>query len=88
MSNKNVDLEKAKEHAAHNRQGLSTEQVCGCFYCLRIFRSNEIEWPDETDDTAMCPYCGIDAVIAESSGIPITKQLLKDMREYWFTEGE
>jgi hypothetical protein len=85
---KEIDPALAKEFAAHNRQPLSTDQVCGCFYCLRIFRSNEIEWPDETDDTAMCPYCGIDAVIGASSGIPITKQFLKSIREYWFTEGE
>jgi len=53
-----------------------------------MFDANEITWQDETDDTAMCPYCGIDAVIGERSGIPITKQFLKGMREYWFTEGE
>jgi len=87
MSNKNVDLEKAKEHAAHNRQSLTTEQACGCFFCQRIFDSKEIAWPDD-DDTAMCPYCGIDAVIGESSGLPITKQFLRSMREYWFTESE
>jgi hypothetical protein len=73
---KSNDPVQAKEFAAHNKQSLSTDQVCGCFYCLRIFRSNEIDWPDKTDDTAMCPHCGIDAVIGESSGIPITKQFL------------
>ena len=87
MSNKDIDLEKAKEHAAHNRQSLTTEQVCGCFFCQRIFGSKEIAWPDD-DDTAMCPYCGIDAVIGESSGLPITKQFLRSMREFWFTESE
>ncbi len=85
---KDIDLVKTKEQAIHNRQTLSTEQVCGCFYCLRIFDAKEIVWQDAADDTAMCPYCGIDAVIGERSGIPITKQFLKGMREYWFTEGE
>lgn len=85
---KEIDPVRAKEYATHNRQTLSAEQSCGCFYCLRIFDSKEIEWPDEADDTAMCPYCGIDAVIGERFGIPITKQLLKNLREYWFTEGE
>lgn len=87
MSNKNIDLAKAKEHAVHNRQSLTTEQVCGCFFCQRIFDSKEIVWPD-ADDTAMCPYCGMDAVIGESSGLPITKQFLRSMREYWFMESE
>ena len=34
--------------------------------------------------TAVCPYCGIDAVIGESSGYPITAEFLKRMRKRWF----
>ena len=85
---KQIDPAKAREFSVHNRQALSSDQACGCFFCLRIFDAKEINWLDETDDTAMCPHCGIDAVIGESSGIPITKQFLKSMREYWFTEDE
>ncbi len=85
---KEVDPVKAREYSAHNRQYLTNDQACGCFFCLRMFNANEIVWPDDADDTAMCPYCGIDAVVGQSSGIPITKQFLKSMREYWFTESE
>jgi hypothetical protein len=84
---KEIDPAKAREFSVHNRKALSTDQACGCFFCLRIFDAKEIVWQDD-EDTAMCPYCGIDAVIGESSGLPITKQFLKSMREYWFTEGE
>jgi len=84
---KEIDPAKAREFSVHNRKALSTDQACGCFFCLRIFNAKEIAWPDD-DDTAMCPYCGIDAVVGESSGLAITKQFLKSMREYWFTEGE
>ena len=84
---KEIDPAKTREFFVHSRQALSTDQACGCFFCLRIFGVNEIVWQDD-DDTAMCPHCGIDAVIGASSGLPITKQFLKSMREYWFTEGE
>jgi hypothetical protein len=85
---KEIDLLQAKKHSSNNKQTLSIEQICGCFYCLRIFDSKEIDWQDDAGETAMCPYCGIDAVIGESSGMPVTKAFLKEMRRYWFTESE
>lgn len=71
------DLRAAHEAARFNKEILARDGKCGCFYCLRIFSSSEIEeWCPELDDgekvTAICPYCGIDSVIGESSGFPIT----------------
>lgn len=34
----------------------------------------------------MCPYCGIDSVLGDQSGFPITKELLIRMRWHWFHE--
>ena len=34
--------------------------------------------------TALCPYCGVDAVLGESAGYPLTKEFLRAMRQYWF----
>lgn len=56
---------------------------CGCFYCLKIFEPKEIEEYIEDDNeldrygTAICPYCGIDSVISESSGYPITEDFFE-----------
>jgi len=85
---KDSELIHAHEQSKSNRQKLMHAQVCGCFFCLRVFDPKEITWVDDADDTAMCPYCGIDAVIGESENLPITKQFLKSMREYWFTESD
>ena len=72
---------------------LKKDKVCGCFYCLKIFSPEDIkEWLVAKDEgnlcdrygTAICPYCGIDSVIGESSGYPITKEFLAKMKEYWF----
>lgn len=73
-----------------HKEQLEKDRVCGCFYCLKIFDPAEIkQWliddnPCDRDGTALCPYCGIDSVIGESSGFPITEEFLKKMRDYWF----
>jgi len=72
------------------KKQLKKDTVCGCFYCLSIFSPSEItEWivhwnPCDRKGAAICPYCGIDAVIGESSGYPITKEFLEKMSKYWF----
>ena len=85
---KDIDLIYANQLCNSNQEKLKNAQVCGCFYCLRIFDPKEIIWEDEEDHTAMCPYCGIDSVLPESATLPITKAFLKKMHEFWFTEGE
>ena len=76
----------AHGHSMSNQNSLAKSRRCGCFYCLHIFDPAEItDWiPDKHGPTAMCPYCGIDSVIGEDSGYPITEAFLKDMKEYWF----
>ena len=78
-------------HAAHkipyaNKTRLSVPQKCGCFYCLRFFSSEDIvDWSvDKPDWTAICPYCGIDSVIGENDGYPLTEDFLEEMFEEWF----
>lgn len=85
---KDIDLIYAHQLCNSNQEKLKNAQVCGCFYCLRIFDPKEIIWEDEEDHTAMCPYCGIDSVLPESATLPINKAFLKKMHEFWFTEGE
>lgn len=71
--------------SGHHRTALIKDKICGCFYCLRIFSPDEItEWVDDPGGTAICPYCGIDSIIGESSGYPITVEFLKKMKKYWF----
>ena len=68
-----------------NEMQIKNSKVCGCFYCCKIFNPNEIEeWIEDSRGTALCPYCGIDSVIGESSGFPITEEFLKEMNERWF----
>jgi len=40
-------------------------------------------WTD-TGETAICPRCSIDSVIGDASGLPVTKEFLKEMNKHWF----
>ena len=83
------DLVKAHGYCSNHKPELEQDRICGCFDCLNIFSPSEItEWVIERTKidwrgTAICPHCGDDTVIGESSGFPITKKFLKEMNRYW-----
>ncbi|EHQ91688.1 hypothetical protein [Desulfosporosinus youngiae] len=79
------DYIDAHEFSSNHKEQLSKDKICGCFYCLKIYNPNEIEeWIKDINGTAICPYCGIDSVIGESSGYSITVEFLSKMKKYWF----
>ena len=71
-----------------NWEAVKSSKMCGCYYCGRIFPSEELtdnDWtPDPNGKTALCPYCFIDSVIGDVSGIPIQKDVLEELYEYQF----
>ena len=79
---------QAHKHCSYHREEVIRSEICGCFYCLSVFKPIEIEeWIDEKDgigQTAMCPRCGIDSVIGSDSGISITREFLEKMHQHWF----
>ncbi len=81
----NYDLKAAHKCSSNHKEALLNDTKCGCFHCLALFTPSEIkEWIKDESGTAVCPHCGTDSVIGESSGFPITKEFLQEMREYWF----
>ncbi len=84
------DVTLAHRFSNNHMAALKKDKICGCFYCTGIFSPDEIEdWLIDDNDcdrygTAICPYCGIDSVIGESSGFPITKEFLNRMKDRWF----
>lgn len=80
-----MDYIEAHKFSSNNKRDLEKDVKCGCFYCLEIFDPKEItEWIEDASGTAICPYCGIDSVIGEYTGYPITPEFLEQMRQYWF----
>jgi len=85
---KAVIYRTAHKYSIRNWEALtSKEQMCGCFSCCRIFPSSELtdKLPEmDGQYTAWCHYCGVDSIIGESSGFPITEYFIKKMHDYWF----
>lgn len=86
----NEDVIEAHRFSNNHKEQLLQDKKCGCFYCMKIFDPKEIViWledknPCDKAGTAVCPYCGIDSVLGESSGYPITQEFLTEMNKYWF----
>ncbi len=81
----NETLKNAHRFCTNHREALSHDKICGCFYCLNIYSPAEItKWIRDKTGTALCPHCGVDAVLGESSGYPITKEFLAEMHAAWF----
>lgn len=81
------EYQLAHNHSMDHKEQILQDQKCGCFCCMEIFNPEEIvEWVPDRFGTALCPYCGIDSIIGECSGYPITKEFLEQMNKRWFGE--
>src|SRR5262245_50647288 len=81
------DLRRAHDHSIRHFAELWRSGLCGCFCCLDVFEFEDVrEWTDG-GQTALCPSCGIDSVIGDGSGFPITEEFLAAMEARWFGHG-
>lgn len=82
----------ANKAAFENWESVKNSRLCGCYYCRSIFSSSEVtesDWvPDLHGRTVLCPYCSIDSVIGDASGIPIQEDILEELHDYWFGDSE
>lgn len=75
---------RAHRHSAQHRAEVEASAACGCFYCCATFPPAAIaEWTDN-GQTALCPLCGVDAVIGDASGYAVNGELLSRMNRHWF----
>lgn len=74
----NVDFDKIFRLSLNNKEILSKSKLCGCYHCGHIFPPNEIEnyMESQTEQTATCPFCGMDAVIPSTDEFPIREEKL------------
>jgi hypothetical protein len=89
-----ADLESIWKFCTANRELLARSERGGCFYCEAMFDPAEVEfWVDgrqpetgSTDDgvTALCPRCGIDAVLPSAAPIQLSIEMLGEMHRHYF----
>ena len=93
-----AQLELIHRFCGQHRELLARSERAGCFYCRRFFDPREIEeWVDaprgEAGEaagaaegvTALCPRCGIDAVLPSAAPIRLDEELLAEMHRHWFS---
>jgi hypothetical protein len=63
---------------------LKNATLAGCYRCISIFSPSDIT--ETTDDckTAMCPKCGVDSVLPDTSDFPINMENLTKLNKRWF----
>ena len=71
------ELERAQTHSLNNRGELERSRRCGCYHCESVFTASAvIRWTEksrpESEWTALCPSCGIDAVIGDAAGFSMS----------------
>jgi hypothetical protein len=91
-----ADLESIHRYSSLHRTLVERSSRCGCFYCEALFAPGEIadwiDWPGGHEDqgpgqTALCPRCGIDAVLPDAApAVSFTPELLAEMRRHWFSK--
>ena len=82
-------VQRAYHHSSDHRAEVLASSRCGCFYCFAVYQPSDIDWWIDEDangvgQTAMCPKCGIDSVLGDKSGFPLTKEFLDKMHDHWF----
>ena len=82
-------LRAAHRRSIHHRAEIEASAIAGCFSCQATFPPSAIvAWTDTQEppeqQTALCPRCGIDSVIGDTSGFTIDPAFLAAMHEAWF----
>lgn len=81
-----IDKKEYHRHTFQNHDEIEHSTMCGCASCQRVYPASEIV--DYQDDmhgsTAICPYCFVDAVIGDASGLRIDEQVLNYLYREWF----
>jgi hypothetical protein len=49
-----------------------------------MFPPQEIKEYTDNGQTSICPHCGVDAVLGDMAGFPISEESLKNAQDYWF----
>ncbi len=75
-----LTVEMFPELSIRNRENLAISPHASCYQCIRLVKTADItDWTDE-GQTALCPNCDIDSLIA---GV-VDKDLLAAGNARWF----
>lgn len=61
-----------------NKNDVMQSEICGCFYCLSVFKSTQVVKYVDAGQTALCPSCSVDSVLCDKIA-PINGKVLFEM---------
>ncbi|MCI1245109.1 MAG: sel1 repeat family protein [Bacilli bacterium] len=75
------ELTELAKHSKHNEIEIIKSKTCSCYFCRQSYSARDVnDWVNDKDGvTAICPICGMDAVIGDACGIPFGKADLKEL---------
>ncbi len=68
-----------------NKNILIKFENCSCYYCLKTFKTAEIDEYIDDESTALCPYCGVDSVVCFEDGSLPSIEVLKEWHQFSFS---
>ena len=74
------------QYSVSNQENVFSSNRCGCFFCQKIFDGNLVSEHyinDQNGKTAICPLCGVDAILPDNK-VDLSTKLLEDMHKVWF----
>ena len=76
-----MNIDNCNKYAMHNKKAIHESEKCGCYFCENIFLSSQVYSYVDDDQTALCPTCGIDALLPGVTD----KEFLHKAHQHWFT---
>jgi hypothetical protein len=76
----------AHKHSARHRVELEASTRCACFFCFRTFPTASIKVWIDSNQTALCPACGVDSVIGSASEHRLDDAFLRLMHQHFFAQ--
>src|SRR4051794_313901 len=77
-------LVAAHKHSTRHRVEVESSQSCACFFCFRKFPTSTIKAWIDTDQTALCPSCGVDSVIGSAASVRLDDAFLRKLHQHFF----
>ena len=70
-----------------NKKQVLASQTCRCANCLATFSGAEVTEFTDKGKTAVCPKCGVEAVVPDCVE-GLDDQLLQEIHDYWFEDDD
>lgn len=77
-------LIEAHKHSTKHRVEIEASATCACFFCFRKFKNSAIKAWVDSNQTALCPGCGVDAVLGSASEHRLDDPFLRKMHQQFF----